>query len=53
MEDLRTEIKASESEIDQVIVLMRRYGTSLDIDASLVGDEIKSDNLLAYMGMIE
>ena len=53
MDDLRQELTASETEIDQVIVLMQRYGQSLQIDSSLLGDSIRSDNLLAYMGMIE
>lgn len=39
MDELRSEIQASETEIDQVIVLMKQYGSSLDVDASLVGGE--------------
>jgi hypothetical protein len=32
---------------------MKKFGKALDIDSSLIGNEIKSENLLSYMGMIE
>ena len=54
MDDLRQEISTSDTEIDSVIVLMKQYGSSLDVDASLVGgSEIRPESLLAYMGLIE
>lgn len=32
---------------------MKKFGKTLDIDATLIGNEIKPENLLSYMGMIE
>lgn len=32
---------------------MKKFGKALDIDATLIGNEIKQENLLSYMGMIE
>jgi len=32
---------------------MSKFGKALEVDASFLGDEIKPENLLTYMGIIE
>jgi hypothetical protein len=32
---------------------MSKFGKVLDLDASFIGNEVKPENLLVYMGMIE
>jgi len=42
-----------QKEVINIVNLMKKFGKALDIDSSLIGNEIKPENLLSYMGMIE
>jgi len=36
-----------------VIVLVKNFGTAVEISTSGINDEVEKDNILVYMGMIE
>jgi hypothetical protein len=51
--DLQETLNRGREEISNVVCMMQTVGESLDVDLSFIGGEVSSENLLAYMGLIE
>jgi len=51
--ELQETLNRGREEISNVVCMMQTVGESLDVDLSFIGGEVSSENLLAYMGLIE
>ena len=47
------ELARLRADLDIVISLVKKFGCAVEIDTTLIEDEVNKDNILTYMGMIE